>query len=64
MSGDDGTWRLPTPKAGCKMEKCLMDKKDVLIPEAMIEQVKCTFVYILLIIRGDKGNVEESWKLI
>lgn len=41
---EDDNWGLPAPSSGPKMERCLLGKTELLLPEAMLEQVN---LYIL-----------------
>lgn len=41
---EDDNWGLPAPSSGPKMERCLLGKIELLLPEAMLEQVN---LYIL-----------------
>lgn len=36
---EDDNWGLPAPSSGPKMERCLLGKSELLLPEAMLEQV-------------------------
>ncbi|OWF51166.1 Nuclear factor related to kappa-B-binding protein [Mizuhopecten yessoensis] len=39
MSSDEGVpWGLPVSKPGTKLERCLLGRREMLLPEAMIEQ--------------------------
>lgn len=35
---EDDNWGLPAPSSGPKMERCLLGKTELLLPEAMLEQ--------------------------
>lgn len=42
---EDDNWGLPAPSSGPKMERCLLGKTELLLPEAMLEQVNLYSVF-------------------
>lgn len=36
---EDDNWGLPAPSSGPRMERCLLGKTELLLPESMLEQV-------------------------